>query len=1015
MIDSQPQHVTGREYWRSLNELANTPEFTEKLAHEFVQYDPDELLGMSRRRFVQLMGASMALAGVSLTGCRRYPEEKIAPFTSRPDGRTPGVSERYATGMNLGGVSLGLLVSQYDGRPIKIEGNPLHPMSKGASTALAQASVLELYDPERSRICVQNNTESDWASFINFAAKHFGDLDAAQGEGLAILCEATSSKAVARLKKQLQTRYPKAVWVRYEAIDRSSTEQGTKLAFGQTVRPQWHLDKAQLIVGFDTDLFDGHPAQLKATRDWAAGRRTADQGKMNRVIVAESTYSAMGVAADYRKPLRPSEIKQVIAALATRLGVSGVSLDGSLDAKLTKFVEMLEAEIKTASSSAVLIAGDHLDAQSNAICHRINARIGAIGKGVTYIAEPLADETDGDIITLTKDMAAGKINTLVMLGGNPVYDAPSDLNFAAALGKVKTSIHLSGYRDETSVVSTWHLPRAHYLESWEDGLAWDGTHTFTQPMILLQPLFDGRSIVQVLTMILGGAESDGLIQTRAASGAGDDLAWRKILAAGMVEGSASKTVNVMPASSPITIKAGNPQGFELVFTASAVHDGRFANNAWLLEAPDMLTKVTWDNPALLNVNDAKAADIRNGDMIEITMGGKRLETVAYLMPGQPAGVITLPLGYGRTECGHVGKGVGFDTYALRTTTGLSVASGASLKSLKRKYDLAMTQEHHLIDRIGMEGREHRVGKKGQMGDIVREIKLNDYKNDKMIVHRSEHGVALQLFEAPMDFNDPHAWGMAIDMNTCIGCNACVIACQAENNVPVVGKQMVIMGREMHWLRVDTYFKGDPFTDESPDVVTQPMMCMHCENAPCEQVCPVAATVHDSEGLNTMVYNRCIGTRYCSNNCPYKVRRFNYFDYHAKDVRDAEPKNWMNIPDQEQATSIDPIKQMVYNPDVTVRMRGVMEKCTYCVQRISAAKIPARNEGRLVKDGEIKTACQQACSTDAIVFGNLNDPSARVTMVHKNNRAYSVLGELNVKPRTKYLAKVRNPVTSEVHG
>ncbi|MBL4701912.1 MAG: 4Fe-4S dicluster domain-containing protein, partial [Phycisphaeraceae bacterium] len=512
-----------------------------------------------------------------------------------------------------------------------------------------------------------------------------------------------------------------------------------------------------------------------------------------------------------------------------------------------------------------------------------------------------------------------------------------------------------------------------------------------------------------------GHEDDGLSFVRNACQTSSDLQWRKVLASGIVKDSALKPVNPKAANNVLTVKATKAQGFELVFTTSAVYDGRFANNAWLQEAPNMFTKVAWDNPALINVNDAKEKNIKTGDMIEITAGGKRVETVAYLMPGQPAGVITLPLGYGRKDGGHVGKDVGFDINNLRTSKTMFVVASASVTSLKRFYDLAMTQEHHLIDAVGMWGREQRVGAKGEMGDIVREIKLDDYKNDKMIVHRNEHGVALQLFEPPSQFNDPHAWGMSIDMNTCIGCNSCVIACQAENNVPVVGKDMVKMGREMHWLRIDTYFKGDPYKDESPDVMTQPMMCMHCENAPCEQVCPVAATVHDSEGLNTMVYNRCIGTRYCSNNCPYKVRRFNYFDYHAKDVRDAQPKHWLDIPDQEQIKSIDPITQMGFNPDVTVRMRGVMEKCTYCVQRIADAKIPARNEGRTVRDGEIKTACQQACSTDAIVFGNLNDPSARVTMVHKNNRSYSVLGELNIKPRTKYLAKVRNPVTSEVQG
>ena len=1013
MIDAHPQHVTGREYWRSLNEYANTPEFTDKLQHEFVQYDPDELLGMSRRRFVQLMGASMALAGISLTGCRRYPEEKIAPFASRPDGYTPGQRQHYATGMNLGGVAAGLLVGQYDGRPIKVEGNPVHPIDRGASSAFAQASILELYDPERSRFCVHASTESNWKAFASFAQKHFGELDATDGEGFAILSEATSSKAVAKLKKQLKARYPKATWTTYESISRSATQQGTQLAFGQTLRPQWQLDKAQLIVAFDSDLFDAHPAQLKVTRDWAAGRRTADQGKMNRVIVAESTYSAMGAAADYRKPLRPSQIASVISALAVKLGITGVTQSGTLDAQLTTFVDMLVSEIKQAGPQAVIIGGDALDSTTNAICHRINQALGSIGQGVIYTAEPLVDNTDQDIASLTTDMAQGKVNTLLILGGNPVYDAPSDIGFAAALDKVKTSIHLAGYRDETSIAATWHLPRAHFLESWDEGLAWDGTHTLTQPLIM--PLFNGKTPSQILTQILGGREGDGLLSVRNACQTSSDLQWRKVLASGIVKNSAFKGITVKAASNALTVKAAKVQGFELAFTTSAVYDGRFANNAWLQEAPNMFTKVTWDNPALINVNDAKEQNIKTGDMIEITAGGKQLETVAYLMPGQPAGVITLPLGYGRDGSGHVGKEVGFNSSALRTSQTMFTAAGATVTSLKRTYDLAMTQEHHLIDAVGMWGREQRVGAKGEMGNIVREIKLDDYKNDKMIVHRSEHGVALQLFEAPSQYNDPHAWGMSIDMNTCIGCNSCMIACQAENNVPVVGKDMVKMGREMHWLRIDTYFKGDPYQDESPDVMTQPMMCQHCENAPCEQVCPVAATVHDTEGLNTMVYNRCIGTRYCSNNCPYKVRRFNYFDYHAKNVREAHPDRWMEMPDQEQIKSIDPITQMGFNPDVTVRMRGVMEKCTYCTQRIADAKIPARNEGRTVRDGEIKTACQQACSTDAIVFGNLNDPSARVTMVHKNNRSYSVLGELNVKPRTKYLAKVRNPVTSEVQG
>jgi len=1103
-------NIQGRDYWLSLEQLAGTSDVAARIADEFQGYDPEAITAMSRRKFLRLMGASMALAGLTLSGCRRYPEEKIAPHSRQPDNRPPGTTVQYATCYEIGGVATGVLATSYDGRPIKIEGNPLHPGSLGATDATAQASVLDLYDPNRSRsVSVQGKgtTEralSTWEAFTQFAQARIGELAAVKGAGLVVLCEATSSLMVDSAHSKLQAALPEAKWFEYEAISRDNAIDGGRQVMNQAVRPLYDLSKAKVIASFDADLFGSHPAKLRLMRDWAAGRRSADEGAMNRLYIAESRFSQTGSVADERIALRPTRVETLLTALAAKLRTTtGAAASAApLDDRETRFIDLLAADLKQHGRDVLVVAGDSLPPAAHAAVHLINTLLGATGHTVTYIPEPRGDRPThlAAIASVTQLLNAGKVNTLLILGGNPAYDAPAEFDFAAAIGKA-ASIHLSHYLNETSQLCSYHLPRAHYLEAWGDGRAWDGTVSIAQPLIM--PLYGGKSIAEVVDFIASRRWSDSYELIRAAMqrvmpSEHFEKAWRRALHDGVVKGSALQAIEARSAraikwegeapaepfdrearprversnlarwtnidasgsaggtdkrslrnlsvevvselttdkapsslvsatrngsagaspshqsvattthSSASTAAKEQSSAFDLVFFPDPfLHDGRFAPNGWLQEAPDPMTKVTWDNAALISKRDADALSIRTGDVITIEIPGRKLDIAAYIMPGQPSGVIALPLGYGRTAAGPVGTGVGFNTFTLRTAAAPFVATGAAVTKAGARYTLALTQDHHIIDDIGMRGREQRVGEKGKSGTIIKDAALAEYKKDKHFVHRDAHGnIALQLFAPPHQFNEPHAWGMAVDMSSCTGCNACLVACQAENNVPIVGKDEVERSREMHWLRIDRYFKGDA-EDENPQVIHQPMMCVHCENAPCEQVCPVAATVHDTEGLNTMVYNRCIGTRYCSNNCPYKVRRFNYFDFHSKDPREGATP-WLGMPDTQQREQVDKIKRMVFNPEVTVRMRGVMEKCTYCTQRIQAAKITRRNAGEEIKDGDVVTACQSVCPTQAIVFGNLNDKNSKVRKLHENNRSYSVLGELNTRPRTKYLAKVRNP-------
>jgi molybdopterin-containing oxidoreductase family iron-sulfur binding subunit len=1044
-------HVTGQKYWRSLEHLAQSPEFLARVSAEFPGYDPEQIKtggDVSRRSFMKLMGASMALAGIGLTGCRRWPKEELVPQTTNLEGRIPGLSDHYATVMELGGIGTGLLVTCYDGRPIKIEGNAMHPYNRvtdryGSADAFAQASVLEMYDPERSHGPLQGRGQPTAkpvaiSAFYAEASKLFsGD-----GAGVAVLSESFCGPTAQDMRKRFLQKFPQAKWYEYEPVSFDNERVATKKACGQVLRTLLHLDKAEIIFSLNSDFLGMHPGHTRNAIDWAARRRSADSDKtMSRVYVAESRFSITGAVADHRMPMRPSEAAAMLTALAKALGVEGAPSAGQLSPEQNKFIEAAAKDLKSAGKNAVVTAGLHLSPEIQALALSINQHLGSIGNTIDLlpVVDPDRPTHVEAISALAKELSGGKVTTLLILGGNPAYDAPADLELGKHIGSVTNAIHLAGYYNETSQQCTWHLPRAHYLESWGDARSYDGTISVQQPMI--EPLYDGITPSELLGKLIGDKASaremvvrtlEPMLALTSEGAKTKDKAFNVVLHDGLVKNSASKPVSGVQIK-PVSIKnassdSAGPDQFEVCFQADMTqYDGRFANNGWLQEMPDTLTKIVWDNAALIHPRDAKRLGITDGDRLKVTVGGKSIEIAAFLLPGQPIGVIGLPLGYGRKAAGKIGNDAGFDVYPLRSSSAMTFASAQVAVAGGKRYEFSTTQSHHLIDPAGPGGMERRLGKKDETGPLIHEMPLAAYKVDPHAAHPKEEGNhRLQLFDppitgkasypgAPTAFNHPHAWGMAIDMSACIGCNACMVACQSENNVPIVGKTEVGWNREMHWIRIDRYFKGD-FDDPNPEVAFQPLMCVHCENAPCEQVCPVAATQHDTEGINVMVYNRCVGTRYCSNNCPYKVRRFNYYDWNAiGPMASRFPAPWLDMPDSQQVEEVNAIRAMGFNPDVTVRMRGVMEKCTYCLQRISAAKIKAKNDylaGNrkeiLVQEGEVFTACQQACPTQAIVFGNLNDEKAHVSQLHMNPRAYPLLEELNTRPRGRHLARVRNP-------
>jgi MoCo/4Fe-4S cofactor protein with predicted Tat translocation signal len=1040
------QHPTeplnGKNYWRSLGQLSDTPEFRGWLEREFPQ-GAAELQGgdVSRRSFLKLMGASAALAGLGLNACRR-PEMHLVPFTRGVEWSIPGKPLFFTTARPTRSGYAPVVATTHDGRPTKIEGNPLHPDSKGATDIFAQSSILDLYDPDRAKD-FRNGAVSDAAAFekaLDELLKSAGD-----GSGLACLLEKDSSPTRERLRLEIEKKFPKVTWAVYEPLGSELSDEAAAAAFGEGVTVIPKIEKADVILALDSD-FLGPEGDVATTREFSSRRKVdGPDSKMNRLYVVENRYTITGGISDHRLRVPASQIGAFALALATEIATAtnDAALAGLLKSTAGPAVKFNADWIKYSAEDLVankgkslVLVGPQQPAAVQALGMAINAALGNIGKTIT--GRKTAGKPAKSIGTLAQLIADKKIKTLLIVGGNPVYNAPADLQWAELQKSVENVIRLGYYEDETSQLAGWNAPLTHYLETWGDGLAYDGSYVSVQPMIL--PLFGAWSELDLLAKVAGRPKPEGpeLIQeTFQAIAAPKDfiVGWAKFLHDGFLSGSAAKTeslkfnggavANLVQGAAPAPALAENT--FEVVFIGcSKIDDGRYNNNGWLQEIPDPITKVTWDNAALispataekLGVGIDKLGNEQNG-VIEITTQNGKLEIAAIIAPGHAEGSISVALGYGRTLTGRVGKEAGVDVYPLRTTANPYFVTGAQAKATGKTYRLGLTQEHWAIE--------------GRAGDLTREATLSDYKaapefaktmgmdahippNISLYSHPPLDKPEPTNPEEKLEVLDPHAWGMVVDLNACTGCSACMVACQAENNIPIVGKEQVILGREMHWIRTDRYFVSTPENESEPEMVSQPMMCQQCENAPCETVCPVNATVHSEDGLNVMTYNRCIGTRYCANNCPFKVRRFNFFDYNQRNVLGEENGKpftglykWNLIASKGTPDTI----KMQKNPNVTVRMRGVMEKCTFCVQRIQEAKIAMKVAARGSANIQIPadaftSACAQVCPTNAITFGDINNPESSVSKLRKADRGYHLLEYLNINTRVTYLARIRNP-------
>jgi MoCo/4Fe-4S cofactor protein with predicted Tat translocation signal len=974
---------TGPEYWRSLEELAGSEDFQQALHREFPKGASEWVDSVSRRGFLKVMGASLGLAG--MTGCVRLPFEPIVPYVRQPENVIPGRPMFYATASTLGGYASPILVESHLGRPTKVEGNDQHPASMGGTDIFAQASILGMYDPDRSQSVMSMGDQRSWQAFLGAIRGPLSAQKVLQGAGIRILTPTISSPTLADQLRNFLKIYPQAKWHVYEPVNRDNVLEGAKLAFGQPVETRYDLSKADVIVSLDADfLYAGFPGNTKYIRDFAK-RRNPD-APMNRLYVVESTPTSTGAKADHRLPARAPEIFEIATMIGERRqGQSGPVKSGS-DFAVACFQELVSHR-----EAGVVIVGDHQPPAVHAIAHRLNHEMGNIGSTVFYTdpvdANPV-NQTES-VKDLVADMRAGKVDLLVILGGNPVYDAPADLNFADALtnSKIPLRVHHGLYQNETAELCQWHVNETHELESWGDARAYDGTASIIQPLIA--PLYNGKSAIEFVALLSGQADATGYdltraywqkqFNSRACLGLCPDFEqfWRKSLHDGWIAGTTFGPKDLRFAS--VQPKIGellksDPNAIELnIRRDPTIHDGQFSNNGWLQELPKPMTKLTWDNAVLIGPKMAERLQIASKDVVELELQGKKVTGAAWIQAGHPDNSVTVFLGYGRKRAGRVGTAQGFDAYALRTSAAPWIASGVTIRKTGETYNLASTQGMQSMDTPD-----------GGHRPLVRETSLEEYRKEPEFAKEEQPPKELTLYEPYPYEKEDYSWGMTIDLNSCVGCNNCVIACQAENNIAVVGKEQTAIGRHMHWIRVDAYYQGDR---ENPKAFFQPVPCMQCENAPCEVVCPVGATNHSPEGLNDMVYNRCVGTRYCSNNCPYKVRRFNFLLFQDWDT---------------------PQYKMMRNPDVTVRSRGVMEKCTYCTQRISERRIDAEKEDRKINDTELQTACQQSCPAGAIVFGNINDPNSKVSKLKALPRNYSLLGELNTRPRTTYLAEVRNP-------
>lgn len=1068
----------GPTYWRGLEELSGDPKFQDLVDREFGRQAPASWAPVSRRDFLKVMGAGLALAGLS--GCAFQPQEKIVPYVKAPEEIVPGKPLFYATALPVGGGFVnGVLAESNMGRPTKIEGNEKHPASLGATDIFMQAAILSMYDPERLQNVTYRGNVSTWENFAGAMEAERRKLSINGGAGLRVLTDGVTSPTLVAQMAALKKAFPQSQWISYEPVNADNALEGARLAFGRAVHTVCRFDKAQRILSLDSDFLFEDAARVRYSRDFISGRRiTGDKnGKtrdaMNRLYVAESTPTITGSMADHRLPLRAAQVETLARLILSRTRGENSAVAADLPQDTALWVTALVKDLQANRGASLVVAGAQQPPAVHAIAHALNDALGNVGKTLYYtelLTANAANQTR-ELATLASDMNAGRVQTLLIIGGNPAFEAPADLNFVTGLKRVPTIVRLSTQSDETAFQSQWVLPEAHALEAWSDGRSFEGTTSIVQPLIA--PLYENaRSAHELLAVFLNAPLTNGydIVENYWRSQLSGDFekTWQTILHDGLVPNTAAKATAValnagflsaIPTASPISSTQ-----LEVTFRPDpTIWDGRWANSAWLQELPKPLTRLTWDNVALLSLNTATDLKVTNEDLVSLKVGNRSVSAPVFVMPGQPDGSVAVHLGGGRTHGGKLLQDVGFDSYQIRTSQAMGFASGLQVTKLPGTRRLASVEDHHIISASDAEtdGDVKRMNSM-QNRDLIRVGEFDEYqKNPRYMrgefdqyIQYGEAGTAsstagaregakaatgekregaeaeaetglptlynngwpsdpkglgadgLPIYttrkstsdpdeaEARTKYNDPHVqfgyndqplpqWAMTIDLNSCIGCNACTIGCQAENNIATVGKDQVLNRREMHWIRIDTYFKGDV---RNPQSFFQPVPCMHCEKAPCEPVCPVEATSHSAEGINEMTYNRCVGTKYCSNNCPYKVRRFNFLQYTDLDT---------------------PQIKLQQNPDVTVRARGVMEKCTYCIQRVTQARIEAEREDRPMRDGEVISACQQACPTDAIVFGNLADMKSYVRQTKAHPLNYAILSELGTQPRTTYLARLRN--------
>ena len=1084
--EKKPAEATGPKYWRSLDEMADKPEFNEWLHREFPE-GASEMEGVNRRNFMKIMAASFAMAGMGAAGCRR-PEQVILPYSKQPEGTIPGVPVYYTTSFPGAKDNIPLVVETHQHRPTHVEGNREYAPYGGSVNRFASASALNMYDPDRMTSSYEGNKRISAERVKDILAGIVAKFGPTKGQGLAVLAEPSTSPTRLRLKKAILAKYPRLTWAEYSPTESNNPEVAASRLFGRPARPLYNLDQAKRILSVDSDFLNGESGSVGMARAFSKGRKVDDQAdasKMSRLYVVESAFSVTGTMGDHRLRLSTGNMTAFLARLTAEV-LELTDGDPRLAEFLRKRAKDLPVEDKWIKECAkdlvehphqsVVTAGSHLSVEAQQLAIFVNQLIGGVDHTVSYAKLP--EDTSSEITGLASAIETGSVESLIILGGNPVYDAPADLDWKKLQKSVSEVIRFGYYFDETSLEAGVNIASTHYMESWSDGRTLDGTYVPVQPMIM--PLFGGFQELEVLARLAGMNNSDsyGLVldtfKGSIAKGGDKEKAFQRLLANGFEPDSAFETIrsaSLNPtevreslSSASLTAVGTGSDNLEVRLVAdNSVGDGFYNNNGWLQECPDPITKLTWDNAILISpaLADHLGFDTKEGDFLiggvskksanfkrgreesriaELTVDGITVRGPIHIQPGLDDWTVVLPLGYGRSKVGRVGTGTGYNAYPLSHSGSGMVRNGGKLVITDDGYRLANTQEHW-----SMEGRA--ILREGNVGTYLKDAKFvaatgmeshsppiygHDHSSPQarsLTTPRGGSSYETPDFSAPPPnvdvWKDPEArekfipeqqWGMTIDLNSCTGCNACVVACQSENNIPIVGKDQIMRGREMHWIRLDRYYSSGDLEENrhslpsDPQASIMPVGCLHCEMAPCEQVCPVNATVHDNQGLNVMAYNRCVGTRYCANNCPYKVRRFNFFDYNKRNTKEfyAGP-----IGTNEYKLEGAALKSMQKNPDVTVRMRGVMEKCTYCVQRIEQAKIAQRVVAKdtnniKVPDGVIRTACQSACPTEAIVFGDISDENSAVSKTKANDRDYALLGYLNTRPRTTYLARLRNP-------